>query len=111
MGKQDKNRKIKRQSDWSRKEAEIRQLVRDECFHLTSHVYDKIATNDWEYDDVVESLLNGSISKAETDEIGDAIDNKKYTILGRDCSGNFLETVGKIVEDEEGHQYLVITAY
>ena len=111
MGKQDKNRKIKRHFDWSKKEAVIRQLVRDECFLLTSHVYDKIATNDWEYADVVESLLNGSISKAERDEIGDAIDNMKYTILGRDCWGNFLETVGKIVQDEDGRQYLVITAY
>ena len=62
MGKQDKNRKIKRHFDWSKKEAVIRQLVRDECFLLTSHVYDKIATNDWEYADGM-SRARGPTSK------------------------------------------------
>ena len=43
--------------------------------------------------------------------MGDAIDGKKYTILGSDGSGHHLETVGKIVQGDDGREYLVITAY
>ena len=43
MGKQDRNRKAKRQSDWAQKEAEIRELVREERFEVAQHVFDKIA--------------------------------------------------------------------
>lgn len=111
MGKKDHLCKAKRQADWSQKELEIRKLVRHDLFQLTSHVYDKIATNYWEFDDVVESLLNGSIQSAKKDELGDAVDGKKYTILGRDSYGESLETVGKIVRGDDGREYLVITAY
>jgi hypothetical protein len=111
MGRRDRDRQSRRRADWARKEAEIRDLVRRERFHLSSHVYDKIATNYWEFDDVVESLLNGSIQKAEADELNVAVDGKKYTILGRDCYGHFIETVGKIIQGDDGHDYFVITAY
>jgi hypothetical protein len=111
MGGQDDTRKLRRQLDWSRKEAEIRRLVHENRYELTSHVYDKIATNYWELEDVLASLLNGSIQRAEKDELGDAVDGKKYTILGRDCYGHFLETLGKIVQADDGREYLVVTAY
>jgi len=107
--KQDRLRKKKRHSDWSRKESEIRSLVRDDRFELTSHAYGKIETNYWSFEDVVASLLNGSIQKAEKDD--QAVDGKKYTILGCDGHGSAIETVGKIVADDEGRLYLVITAY
>lgn len=111
MGKQDRHRKAKRQADWARKEAEIRQLVRDDQFEFTSHILDKITTDYWDFDDVVESLLNGSIEKAENDDLDEAVDGMKYTIVGHDCYGHVLATVGKIVQAEDGREYLVVTAY
>ena len=101
----------KRQATWRQKEWEIRGLIREDRFELLSHVYDRIATNYWTYEDVVRSIATGAIQKAQKDELDEAVDGKKYTILGSDCSGQAIETVGKIVADEEGRLYLVITAY
>ena len=108
--KRDSISKSKRQAAWRQKELEIRELIREDRFELLSHVYDKIATNYWTYEDVVMSVVTGSIQKAEKDELDEAVDGKKYKILGADCSGQAIETVGKIVADEEGRLYLVITA-
>ncbi len=111
MARQNRKRNTKRQSDWARQEADIRALVRADRFTLTSHVFDKIANNCWEFDDVIQSLLTGAIQRAEKDDFGTAIDGKKYVILGSDCYGNSLETVGKIVRGDDGREYLVITVY
>lgn len=112
MGRRkDPVRKKKRQSDWHRKESEIRQLVEEDRFELASHVYDKIETNYWTFDDVVLSILSGTIREAQNDELDQAVDGKKYTIIGLDYTGNPIETVGKIVADDEQRLYLVITAY
>lgn len=110
-GNKDPLRKKKRQSSWHRKESEIRRLVEEERFQFAGHVYDKIATNYWTFEDVVESILTGAIQESQKDELGQAVDGKKYTIIGRDCWGNLIETVGKIVADDEQRLYLVITAY
>ena len=109
--RKDPLRQKKRRSDWHRKESEIRQLVEDEQFQFASHVYDKIATNYWAFDDVVESILNGAIQEARKDELNQAFDGKKYTIVGQDYWGNLIETVGKILVDDEKRLYFVITAY
>lgn len=99
----------KRQADWRRKEAQIRELMAGDRFILSSHVYDKIACNFWTFDDVVASIETGAIQKAQREP--DAVDERKYTILGVDCFGNGLETVGKIVESKDGRLYFVITCY
>ncbi len=109
--KQKRERDTKRTAEWGRKEAQIRRLVRDDRFELSDHVYDKIETNYWHYDDVVHSLLSGFICKVEEDELKDAIDGKKYTIQGHDCSGTLIQTVGKIVRADDGAEYFVITAF
>ena len=101
----------KRQAQWQKKEAEIHRLIRERRFDLTAHVEDKIENNFWTHDDVMSALLNGSIQKVEKDELGVSIDGKKYTMIGEDCYGCALTTAGKIIRDENGDNYLVITAY
>lgn len=99
----------KRQADWRRKESQIRELMASDQFMFSSHVYDKIACNYWTFDDVVASIESGSIQEAQKDAA--AADGRKYTMLGEDCFGNALETVGKIVESDDGQLYFVITCY
>jgi hypothetical protein len=105
------DRNARRQSAWRRKESEIRSLVHERRYELTGHAFEKIATNYWTLEDVVMSLLTGSIRKAQKDELDEAVDGKKYTIMGRDCHGDGIESVGKLVADEQGRLYLVITVF
>ena len=112
MGRQKKRKTDhQRQDDWRRKEAQIQFLIRTECYELSDHVHDKIADNYWALEDVENALLTGSICKVENDDKGGAIDGKKYTLMGHGCHGHDIVTVGKIVEDENGNEYFVITAY
>lgn len=109
--KQRRLRQEKRESTWARVESEIRDLVRRNLVELCSHVLDKVATNYWTLDDVLNSLRAGSIRDAQVDEHHESVDGKKYIFIGPDLYGNLIETVGKIVADDEGGFYLVITAY
>ena len=109
--KQDRLRREKRKSTWARKESEIRGLVKEERVQLTSHVQEKIATNVWPLEDVLLSLEAGFIEECRKDESNESVDGKKYIIIGPDSWGSSIETVGKILADDEGRLYLVITAY
>ena len=90
----------------------IRLLVRSGHYHLSAHVVNgKIAQNDYLVEDVVDSILSGTIDKVGRDEVGGSVDGKKYTILGQTRDGIFLYTVGKIVRADDGELYFVITIY
>jgi hypothetical protein len=106
MERDDKIRR--RQLDWHVIQDTIRSLVRDERLILRAHALDKLEENDWTFDELVQSILNGQILDAESDD--HSVDHKKYTILG-DGFGCVIESVGKILSDEDGRQYVVITCY
>ncbi len=90
----------------------IRLLVRSEQYHLSGHVVnDKIAQHDYLVEDIVDSILSGTIDKVERDERGVSVDGKKYTILGRTRDGLLHYTVGKIVSADDDELYYVITIY
>ena len=109
--KRNRPRDPRRLAAWRTKEAEIHRLMADDRFELSGHVVDKIATNYWSVDDVVRAVMTGRISTVEQDEFDDAIDGNRYTMIGDGCYGSLLETVGKIVQDNEGRLYFLITAY
>ncbi len=106
------SRRRKRQHAETRKVADrIRQLVRADNYYPSKHVFDKIAQNDYLFEDIKDSILSGTIDKVERDEVGDSVDGKKYTFLGRTRDGILTYTVGKIVEADDGKLYFVITIY
>ncbi len=109
----DSRRRRKRQLAKPRDAGErISLLVRSGQYHLSEHVVnEKIAPNDYLVEDIEDSILSGSIVKSERDEVGVSVDGKKYTILGQTRDGLSLYTVGKIVRDDEGELYFVITIY
>jgi hypothetical protein len=89
----------------------IRNLVLKEQWEPSGHVRNYIEDGEFELRDIEVSIANGFISESQKDEIGTAVDGRKYTITGRDHCGLPFETVGKIVKGPEGKEYLVITAY
>ena len=96
---------------YSEIESEIRALVRNDDFELTDHAEDKIANNFFTFEDVENSILNGFVYKVEMDDHGQSKDGKKYVIQGSDGHGHELITCGKIMVDDEGKYYLVISVY
>lgn len=111
MGRKKKQPDHKREAEWSRKESLIHRLIREELYDLSEHAKDKISENYWNLDDVENALLTGVIDNVENDDNGSAVDGKKYTLVGRSCDGVLIQTVGKIMMDEDGQYYFVITAY
>jgi hypothetical protein len=76
-----------------------------------SHVREYVAENFFTLDDLVRSILTGSIVAVEDDEYCQSCDGKKYTIRGQMLCGDPLETVGKIMGSDDRRFYFVITAY
>ncbi len=62
-------------------------------------------------DDAIASIMNGCIRQARKDEMETSIDGRKYAIEGTDRAGLPFETIGKIIDGEEGREYFLITAY
>lgn len=89
----------------------IRRLIRSDDYWFSDHVRDEWANGEYSMGDIETSVLGGSIHKTQKDEKGQAVDGKKYVITGRDSAGMGFETVGKIIEGEDGRKYFFITAY
>ena len=81
-------------------------VLRGDCI-LSSHVLDKVEENYFTDNDVEASIVNGVSIEKGKDELGQAVDGNKYTITSKDQC----ETVGKLLESDEGQIYFVITAY
>jgi hypothetical protein len=62
-------------------------------------------------EDIERCIETGDVCKKQKDEMGNAADGWKYTILGIDCSGAPFYCAGKIMRGEEGNFFLVITAH
>jgi hypothetical protein len=89
----------------------IQRLILQGHWEVSSHVLQYIEDGEFEIRDIETSIARGWISKSQKDEVGTAVDARKYTISGFDHCGLPFETVGKIVEGPDGEQYFVITAY
>ena len=89
----------------------IRGLVRSGRYDLSIHVLKKIQEGEFELDDLKCSVINGNISKIQNDELKQSKDGRKYVILGPTPSGMPFESVGKIMEADNGAEYIFITAY
>ena len=66
----------------------------------------QLATGFFDFDDLINSILNGAVTKKERDEKKQA--KYKYTIIGPSLSGQPLYSCGKIIGKTQ-KVYLVIT--
>lgn len=89
----------------------IQRLVLRDRWRLGSHVLGKIEVGEVAKGEIQHALLNGEIRRVQRDEKKVAVDGKKYVIRGRAPSGLPLETVGKIIKDEDGQEYYLISVY
>lgn len=77
----------------------------------SERVLGRILDGEFDEDDVEQSILSGSITKVQRDELYGAADGNKYTITGRDSSGLPFMTTGKVIQTFEGTEYFLITAH
>jgi len=89
----------------------IRYLVRSGCYEIGQKVLAFIEDGMFTLDDVECSIRTGEIRKRERDELGQAVGNKKYVIVGPDTQGYAFYTAGKILRSSEGNLYYIITAH
>ncbi len=91
--------------------AQVRRLVRQGKYSLSSHVFDELAQDEFTLSDVEYSVLLGRCVETQRDEQRVAVDGRKYTIRGRTSAGLPFETIGKIICGHDGNEYFFITAY
>lgn len=101
----------KAKEHWNRKKDLIRQLIEEGAVDVLPHAFQRIAENSFSLEDLLNSLLAGSIVDEQKDEKKEAYDLKKYKVFGPGLSGNYVESVGKIVRSEDGKLFVVITCY
>ena len=89
----------------------IQKLIKCDNYSLSKRVYQKLEDGEFAHQDIVSSILSGSIRKVEKDEIRSSIDGKKYVITGKSLSGLSFDTVGKFILGIDGDEYFIITAY
>ena len=90
----------------------IKALIAERRYHYSNKVRDLIEEGDFNEEDLERCILSATeIQKAEEDELGLAIDGKKYTILGTDALGQSFYTCGKIIRNEQEQLYFFITAH
>ena len=88
----------------------ILELVRNEHWGFSAKVLQALEDYEFSDEDLKCCVCEGSVHKSEKDEQGDAVDGRKYTILGRAVSGYPLYVCGKIRCDDEGRFFFFITA-
>jgi hypothetical protein len=86
-------------------------LVRAELYDVSSKVYRAIEEGRFTPEDVENAIFTGHVQKTERDELGQAVGNKKYVIVGYDTCGYAFYTVGKIMVSDNGEFYYFITAH
>ena len=90
----------------------IRALVDQGKYDYSDKVRDSIEEGFFEEEDLECCILTAvRVQKRETDELGQALDGHKYTIIGRDTHGRPFYTCGKILEGVSGQLYYYITAH
>ena len=82
---------------------EIQQLVARRRYRYSRKVRDFIEDCYFDEEDLVHCILSATtIHKRERDELGQAVHQMKYVILGRDTHGRPFYTVGKVLRGSTG---------
>ena len=90
----------------------IKRLVERGDYHYSSKVRDGIERGEFDESDLECCILTARrIRKRERDEMNQAMDRYKYTIIGRDTRGGTFYTCGKMLEAASGKVYYYITAH
>ena len=89
----------------------ILELVRNDHCGFSAKVLQALEDYEFSDEDLKCCVCNGSVAKSERDEYGEAVDGKKYTILGSAVSGYPFYVCGKIMRDGEGRFFFFITAH
>lgn len=89
----------------------IQSLVRSQQWIAGVHVQEYLEAGEFDERDLECSICTGTIRAIQRDELGEAVDRKKYVISGVDVCGLAFSTCGKIIELNDGQQYFFITAY
>lgn len=89
----------------------ILELVRNEQWDFSAKVLQALEDCEFSDEDLKCCIHTGSVAKSEKDEYGEAVDGKKYTILGRAVSGYPFYVSGKILRDDEGRFFFFMTAH
>jgi hypothetical protein len=85
----------------------IIQLIRNEQISFSQKAQGVLYSGQLTLDDLISSILNGSVAKRERDETGRS--RFKYTIIGPTLSGKFAYSCGKIVKYGNETEYFIIT--
>jgi hypothetical protein len=89
----------------------IKKLVLSGACKYSEKVEDCLDVGDYSEEDLEHCILKGRVYKIEKDEMKSSIDNKKYTIKGKDTYENYFYTEGKIVMGASGNLYFFMTAH
>ncbi len=89
----------------------ILELVRSGHWDFSAKVLQALEDYEFSEEDLKCCVHTGALAKSERDEYGEAVDGKKYTILGRAVSGYPFYVSGKILRDDEGNYFFFITAH
>jgi hypothetical protein len=91
----------------------IKGLVADDAFHFSKKVQTLIEDGCFRLEDIKHCVMSAKrIEETEVDELGKAIDGRKYTILGTDTEGYRFYTCGKIIAGGNDERlYFFITAH
>lgn len=91
----------------------IKGLVADGAFHFSNKVRTLLEDGWFRLEDVQHCIMSANgIQKTEVDEVGKAVDGRKYTILGPDTEGYQFYTCGKIIAGGNDERlYFFVTAH
>ena len=91
----------------------IKELVSSRQYNYSKKVRSFIEDAYFDEEDMERCVLSAtSIHKVERDELGNAIDDCKYTITGVDTQGRSFYTCGKLIRYGESEKlYFFITAH
>lgn len=87
----------------------IRRLAAQGNVALSDKAERRLADDGFSFDDLLTSIIEGSVVKKEIDQTGVA--RYKYVIIGPSLSGRLVYSCGKVVSSNEGQEYFVITAH
>lgn len=91
---------------------DIKNLIIRSEYQVSGKILDAMDAGEFVYEDLECCIETASeITKRERDEHGESVDGYKYTIIGRNLSGDRFYTAGKVRLDTTGSYYFFITAH
>ncbi|MBI4870417.1 MAG: hypothetical protein HY814_02495 [Candidatus Riflebacteria bacterium] len=87
----------------------LKRLVLADRVALSAKTRLLIRTSSLRVEDVLHAILEGRLVKRERDELSKI--RWKYTVIGPALGGRAVYCCGKVLEDEDGKMYFIITAH